>query len=105
MASPFYWPVLVPSALRAPAPVNLGVSPLLLSVASARSILCTPRSSHFGSTVHAGAFELGKAAFLATQSLLECKCHTPAKAKLAVRPKGGQRTTVFMARSCLATLA
>ena len=27
MASPFSWPVLVPSALRAPAPVNLGVSP------------------------------------------------------------------------------
>ena len=26
MASPFYWPVLVPCALRAPAPVNLGVS-------------------------------------------------------------------------------
>ena len=26
MASPFLWPVLVPSALRAPAPVNLGVS-------------------------------------------------------------------------------
>ncbi len=25
MASPFFWPVLVPSALRAPAPVNLGV--------------------------------------------------------------------------------
>ena len=25
MASPFSWPVLVPSALRAPAPVNLGV--------------------------------------------------------------------------------
>ena len=25
MASPFYWPVLVPCALRAPAPVNLGV--------------------------------------------------------------------------------
>ena len=29
MASPFSWPVLVPSALRAPAPVNLGVSPLI----------------------------------------------------------------------------
>ena len=28
MASPFSWPVLVPSALRAPAPVNLGVRPL-----------------------------------------------------------------------------
>jgi len=27
MASPFYWPVLVPYALRAPAPVNLGVRP------------------------------------------------------------------------------
>ena len=27
MASPFSWPVLVPSALRAPAPVNLGVRP------------------------------------------------------------------------------
>ena len=27
MASPFSWPVLVPCALRAPAPVNLGVSP------------------------------------------------------------------------------
>ena len=27
MASPFSWPVLVPYALRAPAPVNLGVSP------------------------------------------------------------------------------
>jgi len=27
MASPFLWPVLVPSALRAPAPVNLGVRP------------------------------------------------------------------------------
>ena len=26
MASPFLWPVLVPCALRAPAPVNLGVS-------------------------------------------------------------------------------
>ena len=25
MASPFSWPVLVPSALRVPAPVNLGV--------------------------------------------------------------------------------
>jgi hypothetical protein len=25
MASPFLWPVLVPYALRAPAPVNLGV--------------------------------------------------------------------------------
>ena len=29
MASPFLWPVLVPSALRAPAPVNLGVSPMV----------------------------------------------------------------------------
>ena len=28
MASPFSWPVLVPYALRAPAPVNLGVRPL-----------------------------------------------------------------------------
>ena len=28
MASPFLWPVLVPSALRAPAPVNLGVRPI-----------------------------------------------------------------------------
>jgi hypothetical protein len=27
MASPFSWPVLVPCALRAPAPVNLGVRP------------------------------------------------------------------------------
>ena len=27
MASPFSWPVSVPSALRAPAPVNLGVRP------------------------------------------------------------------------------
>ncbi|TBO27367.1 hypothetical protein EYS42_16850 [Aquabacterium lacunae] len=27
MASPFLWPVLVPYALRAPAPVNLGVRP------------------------------------------------------------------------------
>ncbi len=27
MASPFLWPVLVPSALRAPAPINLGVMP------------------------------------------------------------------------------
>jgi len=27
MASPFYWPVLVPCALRAPAPVNFGVRP------------------------------------------------------------------------------
>ena len=30
MASPFSWPVLVPYALRAPAPVNLGVSSDLL---------------------------------------------------------------------------
>jgi hypothetical protein len=29
MASPFYWPVLVPCALRAPAPVNLGVRPAI----------------------------------------------------------------------------
>jgi hypothetical protein len=28
MASPFLWPVLVPYALRAPAPVNLGVRPM-----------------------------------------------------------------------------
>ncbi len=32
MASPFLWPVLVPSALRAPAPVNLGVRPSLMKV-------------------------------------------------------------------------
>ena len=31
MASPFSWPVLVPYALRAPAPVNLGVRPLMKS--------------------------------------------------------------------------
>jgi hypothetical protein len=32
MASPFSWPVLVPCALRAPAPVNFGVRPLGVSV-------------------------------------------------------------------------
>jgi len=31
MASPFSWPVLVPSVLRTPAPVNLGVRPSLTS--------------------------------------------------------------------------
>ncbi len=31
MPSSFSWPVLVPSALRAPAPVNLGVGCLLLA--------------------------------------------------------------------------
>jgi len=64
-----------------------------------------PTPSRFGCTVHAGAFNLGKAAFLATQSPLECQRHTPSKAKLAVRPKGGQRITGFLAPSCLATLA
>ena len=32
MASPFSWPVLVPYALRAPAPVNLGVRPLMPAI-------------------------------------------------------------------------
>jgi hypothetical protein len=35
MASPFSWPVLVPYALRAPAPVNLGVRPREFNKASA----------------------------------------------------------------------
>jgi len=64
-----------------------------------------PTPSRFGDTVHTGAFKLGKAAFLATRPVLECHRHTLAKATLAVRPKGGQRTTGFLARSCLATLA
>jgi hypothetical protein len=38
MASPFYWPVLVPSALRAPAPVNLGVR-LHIHFLTARAIV------------------------------------------------------------------
>jgi len=61
--------------------------------------------SRFGGTVHTRAFKLGKAAFLAPQQTLECQRHTLSKAKLAVRPKGGQRATGFLAPSCLATLA
>ncbi len=34
MASPFSWPVLLPYALRAPAPVNLGVRPMQRQTAS-----------------------------------------------------------------------
>jgi hypothetical protein len=37
MASPFSWPVLVPCALRAPAPVNLGVRPSRMSIAQIAS--------------------------------------------------------------------
>jgi len=33
MPSAFSWPVLVPSALRAPAPVNLGVRPCIAAMA------------------------------------------------------------------------
>jgi len=64
-----------------------------------------PTPSRLGNTAHTGAFKLGKSAFLATQSPLECQRHTPSKAKLAVRPKGGQRITGSLAPSCLATLA
>jgi hypothetical protein len=39
MASPFSWPVLVPSALRAPAPVNLGVRLFMPSIAKSVATL------------------------------------------------------------------
>jgi len=64
-----------------------------------------PTPSRIGCTAHAGTIKLGTAAFLATRPLLECPGHTLAKAKLAVRPKGGQRIIGFLAPSCLATLA
>jgi hypothetical protein len=44
MASPFSWPVLVPYALRAPAPVNLGVSHLqqLCALSATEHLTCLP---------------------------------------------------------------
>lgn len=40
MASPFSWPVLVPYALRDPAPVNLGVSDCFQPIDAITSKLC-----------------------------------------------------------------
>jgi hypothetical protein len=79
MASPFYWPVLVPSALRAPAPVNLGVR-LLLSANVWHWLFMeqvfVPPAEFFELLSHDNKFccALGKSILAA--SVLESKIHT-----------------------------
>jgi hypothetical protein len=66
MASPFSWPVLVPSALCAPAPVNLGVSRLYFLFGTERPHGCFlwpwTDISDIG-TAHAGAIFFWRRSF------------------------------------------
>jgi hypothetical protein len=72
MASPFSWPVLVPCALRAPAPVNLGVRPrkTIMSLADTASQTHQPTPADRFTAKHV-AMQFGLAIFLMSSNELD----------------------------------
>jgi len=101
MPSAFSWPVSVPSALRAPAPVNLGVGPLQRNTLAAFRILARHWSSTFSGPAQTSNAVRHRSSFcgligpsvLRAASEQRCCAKVPcALALLGCPSKGDQRT-------------